>query len=57
MHARRECVRGMEGIVRHARSAQPEMDIVVTHFVNEGGRRRRGRGRYIRCHAYDDLQT
>ena len=26
----------MEGIVRHARSAQPEMDIVVTHFVNEG---------------------
>ena len=24
----------MEGIVRHARSAQPEMDIVVTHFVN-----------------------
>ena len=34
MHARRECVRGMEGIVRHARSAQPEMDIVVTHFVN-----------------------
>ena len=33
-HAKRECVRGMEGIIRHARTAQPEMDIVVTYFVN-----------------------
>ncbi len=33
-HASRECVRGMEGILRHARSALPKLDIVVTHFVN-----------------------
>ena len=33
-HAKRECVRGMEGIIRHARTAQPKMDIVVTYFVN-----------------------
>eukprot|EP01052_Picozoa_sp_SAG31_P027450 SAG31_NODE_2572_length_5459_cov_3.008396_2_plen_822_part_00 len=36
MHARRECIRGVEGIVRHARTAQPDIDIVVTHFINEG---------------------
>ncbi len=35
-HAYRECVRGMEGIIRQARRAQPQMDIVVTHFVNPG---------------------
>ena len=35
-HARRECIRGMEGIIRQARTAQPNMDIVVTHFVNPG---------------------
>ena len=35
-HAHRECVRGMEGIIRQARRAQPEMDIIVTHFVNPG---------------------
>ncbi len=35
-HARRECIRGMEGIIRQARAAQPNMDIVVTHFVNPG---------------------
>ena len=35
-HASRECVRGMEGIIRQARKAQPNMDIVVTHFVNPG---------------------
>ena len=34
VHARRECIRGMEGIVRHAKTYAPEMDIVVTHFVN-----------------------
>ena len=33
-HATRECIRGMEGIIRQARKAQPNMDIVVTHFVN-----------------------
>lgn len=33
-HAERECIRGMEGILRHARMALPDLDIVVTHFVN-----------------------
>lgn len=33
-HARRECIRGLEGIVRHARTSNPEIDIVVTYFVN-----------------------
>ena len=35
-HTRVECIRGLEGIVRHARRANPNMDIVVTFFVNEG---------------------
>jgi len=35
-HARRDCIRGLEGIIRQARAAQPNMDIVVTHFVNPG---------------------
>jgi lysophospholipase L1-like esterase len=35
-HTRTECIRGMEGIIRHARRQNPNMDIVVTHFVNEG---------------------
>ncbi len=30
----REQVRGMEGIVRHARLVQPELDIVMLHFVD-----------------------
>ena len=33
-HAARECVRGMEGIVRHMRASSPHTDIVMTHFVN-----------------------
>ena len=35
-HARRECVRGLEGIVRHLRRHNPNADIVVAHFVNPG---------------------
>jgi len=35
-HARRECIRGMEGIIRHTRRHNPRADIVVTHFVNPG---------------------
>ena len=35
-HTREECIRGMEGILRHARQANPAMDIVMTFFVNEG---------------------
>ncbi|MFK8114952.1 MAG: alpha/beta hydrolase fold domain-containing protein [Rubripirellula sp.] len=34
VHAERECIRGMEGILRHARTNDPDVDIVVTHFVN-----------------------
>ncbi len=35
MHARRDCIRGMEGIIRQARKQNPKIDIVVTHFVND----------------------
>jgi lysophospholipase L1-like esterase len=35
-HARRECIRGMEGIIRQCRKHNPNMDIVVTFFVNSG---------------------
>lgn len=35
-HSRTECIRGIEGIIRHARQLNPNVDIVVTHFVNEG---------------------
>jgi lysophospholipase L1-like esterase len=33
-HTRAECIRGMEGIIRHARRANPNIDIVVSYFVN-----------------------
>ena len=35
-HTREECIRGLEGIIRHAREINPNIDIVVTFFVNEG---------------------
>ncbi|MEK6234720.1 MAG: SGNH/GDSL hydrolase family protein [Planctomycetales bacterium] len=35
-HARRECIRGMEGILRQARRHNPNMDVVITFFVNPG---------------------
>ena len=35
-HARRECIRGLEGIIRHLRAHNPHADVVVTFFVNEG---------------------
>lgn len=35
-HTREECIRGLEGILRHARKSNPNTDIVVTFFVNEG---------------------
>ena len=34
-YAERECIRGMEGIIRHTRETQPFMDIIVVYFVNE----------------------
>lgn len=36
MHARRESIRGMEGILRQCFRHNPKMDIVITYFVNEG---------------------
>jgi len=33
-HARQACVRGMEGIVRQSLRHNPNMDIVITYFVN-----------------------
>ena len=35
-HAARECLRGMEGLLRHTRQHNPSADIVVTYFVNPG---------------------
>ena len=35
-HTRRECIRGLEGILRQARRHNPQMDIVITYFVNPG---------------------
>ncbi len=34
-HTRDECIRGMEGILRHLRSHNPRADIVMTFFLNE----------------------
>jgi len=33
-HAYRECLRGMEGIVRHTRLHNPYADIVIVYFIN-----------------------
>ncbi|REJ80300.1 MAG: SGNH/GDSL hydrolase family protein [Planctomycetota bacterium] len=33
-HTRQECIRGMEGMLRHALAHNPQMDIVITYFVN-----------------------
>lgn len=35
-HAKRECLRGMEGIIRQCLKHNPKMDIVMTYFVNPG---------------------
>ncbi|HRR35348.1 MAG TPA: SGNH/GDSL hydrolase family protein, partial [Kiritimatiellia bacterium] len=35
-HTREACIRGMEGIIRHAQQANPDLDVVMTFFVNEG---------------------
>lgn len=34
-HTTQECIRGMEGIVRHCLERNPRMDIVIVYFVNE----------------------
>ncbi len=33
-HTRLECIRGMEGIIRHLREHNPYADVVITYFVN-----------------------
>lgn len=33
-HSAQDCIRGMEGIVRHALEHQPPIDLLLTHFVN-----------------------
>lgn len=33
-HSYQQALRGMEGILRSARNANPNLDIIVTHFVN-----------------------
>ncbi len=33
-HSTQDCIRGLEGILRQALESNPNMDIVVTHFVN-----------------------
>jgi lysophospholipase L1-like esterase len=35
-HARRECIRGLEGIICQVRKHNPCADVVVTYFVNPG---------------------
>jgi lysophospholipase L1-like esterase len=35
-HARRDCIRGIEGIIRQCRRHNPNMDIVITYFANPG---------------------
>lgn len=35
-HASRECLRGMEGIIRQMRTLSPQTEIVMVHFVNTG---------------------
>jgi len=35
-HAYRECLRGMEGIVRRTRRHNPNADIVIVYFINPG---------------------
>ncbi|MFP6763944.1 MAG: SGNH/GDSL hydrolase family protein [Planctomycetaceae bacterium] len=37
-HARRECIRGLEGLIQQCLRHNPKMDIVVTYFVNPGMR-------------------
>lgn len=33
-HSHQACVRGMEGIIRHALQDKPQVDLVVTYFIN-----------------------
>lgn len=44
-HARRECIRAMEGILRQVHAHNPMADIVITHFVNPGMLKTVGKGK------------
>ncbi len=35
-HSPQNCVRGMEGVIRHALLSNPAMDVVMLHFPNDG---------------------
>ena len=35
-HAKRECLRGMEGIIRQVHRKHPKCDVVMVHYVNPG---------------------
>ena len=55
-HARRECIRGMEGLLRQARTHNPMMDIVITHFVNPGMLKTVGKGKEpVSSGAHEDV--
>ena len=43
-HAHRECVRGMEGIIRQVQREHPKCGIIMVHFVNPGMRDKIARG-------------
>jgi lysophospholipase L1-like esterase len=43
-HTRQECIRGMEGIIRHLRSHNPRADVVMTFFLNENSMARYNAG-------------
>ena len=53
-HTREECIRGMEGIVRHLRRVNPSADIVMTFFLNESSMEQYNAGQIplpIRAHT------
>ncbi len=43
-HAREECIRGMEGVIRHARLHNPNADVVMTFFLNESSMKKYNAG-------------
>ena len=55
-HTRRECILGLEGIIRQARKHNPNMDIVVTYFVNPGMLKQLQSGKTpLSMRAHDDV--
>lgn len=43
-HARRECIRGMEGIINQVQSKHPKCGIVMVHYANPGMLDKLGKG-------------